>query len=89
MHFVSCLKSEHFYKLSNEISFYEPKFKRSNNKLNKLLFYLKLLLFIRNRVRQIDPERILVFGDWFCPITLLALYGTKYKVFISDRTIPN
>jgi glycosyltransferase involved in cell wall biosynthesis len=30
-----------------------------------------------------------VYGDWFSPITLLALYGIKLQVYISDRTIPN
>jgi GalNAc-alpha-(1->4)-GalNAc-alpha-(1->3)-diNAcBac-PP-undecaprenol alpha-1,4-N-acetyl-D-galactosaminyltransferase len=87
--YVSCLKSEPFYKLHESIKIIEPNFMRVGGFVNKSLFYPRLLLFIRKTVKENKPERVLVFGDWFCPITLLALYGTKVPVYISDRTIPN
>ncbi len=89
VHFITCLKDIHFYALPNEIELYEPTFKRTATKLNKLLFYPRLLRYIRETVTKINPDRVLVFGDWFSPITMLALLGTKYPVIISDRTIPN
>jgi GalNAc-alpha-(1->4)-GalNAc-alpha-(1->3)-diNAcBac-PP-undecaprenol alpha-1,4-N-acetyl-D-galactosaminyltransferase len=89
VHFITCLKDDHFYQLPNSIELYEPKFKRTASNLNKLLFYPRLLRYIRKTVNKFNPERVLVFGDWFSSVTLLALKGTKYPVYISDRTIPD
>ena len=87
--FVSCLAGGHFYQLDERITLIEPKFRRSASKLNKLVFYPRMLGFIRKEVRKINPDVVLAFGDWFSPLVLLALYGTKYPVFISDRTSPD
>ena len=87
--FVSCLKHNPFYKLDSNIKLIEPTFERSKGITDKILFYPRLLLFIRNEVKKNNPDRVLVFGDWFSPITLLALLGLKFPVYISDRTIPN
>lgn len=89
VHFITCLRDDHFYQLPNGIELYEPTFKRTASKMNKLLFYPRLISYIRKTVRRINPDRVLVFGDWFSPITLLALLGLKFPVYISDRTIPN
>lgn len=87
--YVSCLKSDPFYKLHKSIDVIEPNFKRSVGIFNKLTFYPRLILFIRKNVIQQNPNRVLVFGDFFSPVTLLALLSTKYPVYISDRTIPD
>ncbi len=89
IYFITCLKKPHFYTLKDEIKLFEPKFERSLSLTNKILFYPKLLFYIRKTVQKINPDRVLVFGDWFSPITLLALLGANYSVYISDRTIPN
>ena len=89
VHFIICLKDAHFYTLPQEIIVYEPVFKRNNSIINKFLFYPRLLFYLRKQIKKINPDRVLVFGDWFSPITLLALYGSKYPVYISDRTIPD
>lgn len=87
--FLPCLKHQAFYKLEAGVKLIEPSFERSNGIIDKLLFYPRLLLFIRREVKKNNPDRVLVFGDWFSPITLLALTGLKFPVYISDRTIPN
>jgi GalNAc-alpha-(1->4)-GalNAc-alpha-(1->3)-diNAcBac-PP-undecaprenol alpha-1,4-N-acetyl-D-galactosaminyltransferase len=89
VHFITCLKDDHFYQLPNGVELYEPTFKRTTSKVNKLFFYPRLLSYIRVTVKKINPDRVLVFGDWFSPVTLLALNGTNFPVYISDRTIPN
>ena len=89
VHFITCLRDDHFYQLPNGIELYEPTFKRTASKMNMLLFYPRLISYIRKTVKRINPDRVLVFGDWFSPITLLALKGTQYPIYISDRTIPN
>ncbi|MCF8427105.1 MAG: glycosyltransferase [Bacteroidia bacterium] len=89
VHFITCLKADHFFKLPNLIPITEPNFLRSNSFNNKISYYPKLIYFIRKEVMKINPDRVLVFGDLFCPIVLLALLNSKYQVYISDRTIPN
>ena len=89
VHFISCLKDNHFYILPEGVILYEPTFKRRVSRANKLLFYPRLLNYICTTVNKINPSKVLVFGDWFSPITLLALLGLKFPVYISDRTIPN
>lgn len=88
VYFITCLKDDHFYQLHEAVKFYEPNFKRTASKVNKLLFYPRLLGYIRKTVNTISPDRVLVFGDWFSSITLLALYRTNYPIYISDRTLP-
>ena len=87
--FLSCLKNHVFYELEKDIKSIEPNVERSHGITDKLSFYPRLLLFIRREVKKNNPDRVLVFGDWFSPITLLALIGLKFPVYISDRTIPN
>jgi GalNAc-alpha-(1->4)-GalNAc-alpha-(1->3)-diNAcBac-PP-undecaprenol alpha-1,4-N-acetyl-D-galactosaminyltransferase len=86
--YISCLKGEPFYYLDPRIKLIEPAFKRTGGLLNKLMFYPKLLLYLRKTTKKISPDRVLVYGDWFSPITLLALRKTSFPVYISDRTIP-
>jgi glycosyltransferase involved in cell wall biosynthesis len=87
--YISCLKGKPFYQLDSKIEVIEPSFKRSSSLLNKMLFYPRLLLFIRRSVKTNSPDRVVVFGDWFSPLSLLALLATNYQVYISDRTIPD
>lgn len=84
--YVSCLKSEPFYKLDAVIKVIEPNFKRSGGFVNKLFFYPKLIKYIRKQVKKEKPDRILSFGDMFNPLVLLASYDLKIPVYISDRT---
>ncbi len=89
IHFVICLNGNEFYKLDDQIRIYKTDFERDKSLFNNLLFYPRLLWYIRSKIKLIQPNRVLVYGDMFSPITLMALLGTNYKVFISDRTIPN
>lgn len=89
VYFISCLKGEHFYQLPKVVEIHEPRFYRTNSFLNKISFYPRLLNYLRKTVKTIHPDRVLVFGDWFSPLTLLALLGTAYPVYISDRTLPD
>lgn len=86
--YISCLKSDPFYFLDQRIKLIEPSFKRSGGMLNKLLFYPKLIFYLRRTAKKFSPDSVLVFGDWFSPITLLALKNTRFPIYISDRTIP-
>lgn len=87
--FISCLKGEHFYSLDTKIKLMEPNFAHKGGLISGITFYPRLMQFIRKQVKKTNPDVVLAFGDWFSPMVLLALYGTKYPVYISDRTSPN
>ena len=84
--FIACLPGNHFYELNEQIEFAEPK--KYNGFLGKILRYPRLLFFIRREVRKYKPETVMVFGDYFSPITVMALTGTGYPVFIADQMSP-
>jgi glycosyltransferase involved in cell wall biosynthesis len=87
--FVSCLNGQQFYSLNENIQLIEPDFEHKGGLISGLTFYPRLSLFIRQQVNKASPDVVLAFGDWFSPLVLLALYGTKYPVYISDRTSPD
>jgi glycosyltransferase involved in cell wall biosynthesis len=84
--YVSCLKSDPFYELDSKIKVIEPNFRRSEGIVNKIIFYSKLIFYIRSQIKNENPDRILSFGDFFNPIVLLAAFGLKIPIYISDRT---
>lgn len=84
--YVSCLKSEPFYTLNSKIKIVEPSFKRIGGLSNKLLFYPKLISYLRTQIKTHQPDRILSFGDFFNPLVLLAASDLKIPIYISDRT---
>lgn len=87
--FISCLRSDQpFFKLNETIQVVSPNFKRSGSIMNKITFYARLLLYIRKSISDFNPDRVLVYGDWFNPMVLLALIFKPYPVYISDRTSP-
>lgn len=77
MIYFSCLKCEPFYELNESIEVVEPNFVRADGLLNKIAFYPKLVLFIRKTVVSQNPDRVLVFGDWFRSI---RLYAFRYLI---------
>jgi len=87
--FISCLNKDKFYQLESGIDLIEPPFERTSRPINKVLYYVRLVFFLRRQVLKANPEAVLSFGEWFNPVVLLALYGTKFPVFISDRTSPD
>lgn len=87
--FICCLKSKHFYLLNDTIKIIEPNFERTNSKLNKILFYPRLIFYLRNSIKKTNPEVILSYGDIFNSFVLLSAINLKIPVFISDRTSPD
>jgi GalNAc-alpha-(1->4)-GalNAc-alpha-(1->3)-diNAcBac-PP-undecaprenol alpha-1,4-N-acetyl-D-galactosaminyltransferase len=81
--FLCLFKKEHFFKLDSNIRIIEPKgFNVST------LSILKSISWIRKEVKENQPDRVLVFNKLYGAITALALIGTKYKYFLSERSSP-
>lgn len=78
---------EIFYPVPEVVIIHKPAFKFSNSK--RKWHTVKTLLFLRKTVKEIQPDTILSFGELWNNLALMALYGLKYPVFISDRSRPD
>ena len=76
-------KAEHFYPLDDAISFYEPNYK-TNNKLA----VIKNILRYRKVCKEWMPDAILSYGQNCNILTMIANFGTGFRLFISDRGNP-
>ena len=83
VYFLSLFKKEAFFKLNEGIEIIEP---QGFNKTK--LSLLKSVLWVRKEVKRVNPEHILVFNKFYGAITALALLGTKYPYFLSERSSP-
>lgn len=79
-------ESEIFYSIPLVIRVHRPA-EKFNDKL-RLFSTLKRLLYLRRTIRGIDPDSVLSFGEYWNSFVLLAIYGLKYPVYISDRCSP-
>lgn len=78
---------EIFYKIPDTIKVHMPDFKFNNQK--RILSTIKSILFVRKRLRLINPDAVLSFGEYWNNFILLACVGLKIPVFVSDRNQPN
>lgn len=76
--------SKLFYNVDSKVNVHT----RNKSNENKLVKFLKTISFIRNSINEINPDAVLSFGTHWNNLVLLALMGTKHKVFISDRGSP-
>ena len=72
-------KNTIFYNLSNEIRVYN--LKEDKNLIKKLYWLRKLII-------EIKPYSVLSFGSMYNSFVMLALYGIKTKIYLSDRSNP-
>lgn len=86
VYFIICLKHDKFYTLDKNVKLIEPNFIRKKSKLDKLIFYPKILFFIRRSIKAITPDTVLTFGDGLNSRVILSSLGLKIPIYISDRT---
>lgn len=76
-----------FYSIPSSIIIHKPDFV-FNNKY-RAWFTLKTLLFLRRKVKSTGSEYILSFGEYWNNLVLIALFGLKLRIFVSDRCQPD
>lgn len=81
------IKPELFYSIPSNLIIHKPNFK-FNNKL-RFWFSVKTLFFIRKKIKSINPDSVLSFGELWNNFVLIALLGLKFPVFVSDRCQPD
>jgi len=79
-------KREVVYSLPTSVNVYKPPFPFSDAK--RTIDTMKTIRFLRKKVKEINPDRILSFGEYWNNLVLLSLYGLSFPVFISDRSEP-
>ncbi len=78
--------TEVFFDLHPSIKVIWPSIDRQ--KYHRLVYALKLLPYIRRGLRELNPDTVLSFGEWFNGYVLLATRFSGTPVFITDRMGP-
>jgi len=81
------ISREIFYHVPDSIKIHKPSFRFNNN--CRLIYTIITFLFVRKTVKKINPTSILSFGEYWNSFVLIALYGLRFPVFISDRCQPD
>jgi glycosyltransferase involved in cell wall biosynthesis len=74
------------YQLSENIKIHKPAFV-FNNKL-RTIHTIKTIHFIRWKVKAIEPDVVLSFGEIWNNLVLFSLLGVCYPVYVSERCKP-
>ncbi|SMO50369.1 GalNAc-alpha-(1-_4)-GalNAc-alpha-(1-_3)-diNAcBac-PP-undecaprenol alpha-1,4-N-acetyl-D-galactosaminyltransferase [Saccharicrinis carchari] len=81
------LNREIFYKIPDNVIVHKPKFSFNNKK--RLVSTLKTIVYLRKTILRIAPDSVLSFGEYWNNFVLLSMLGTKYPVYVSDRSQPD
>jgi len=81
------MKPDIFYPFPDNIIIHKPSFIFNNRK--RLWYSIKNLFFLRRKIKQIQPDSILSFGEYWNSFVLLALFGLEFPIYVSDRCQPD
>jgi GalNAc-alpha-(1->4)-GalNAc-alpha-(1->3)-diNAcBac-PP-undecaprenol alpha-1,4-N-acetyl-D-galactosaminyltransferase len=81
------IKRDIFYPLPHEVIVHQPSFLFNDNR--RMFSTIRTLFYVRREIKRIKPRTVLSFGEVWNNFILLALYGTKIPVVVSDRCQPN
>jgi len=76
-----------FFDIPNTITIHKPPFKFDNSK--RFFHTIKTMLFLRKEIKNINPDSILSFGEYWNNFVMLSLLGLKFPVYVSDHCQPN
>jgi GalNAc-alpha-(1->4)-GalNAc-alpha-(1->3)-diNAcBac-PP-undecaprenol alpha-1,4-N-acetyl-D-galactosaminyltransferase len=76
-----------FYPFPGDIIIYRPSFTFDDSR--RLLSTLKTLYYLRKKIKEIKPDAVLSFGEYWNNFVLMATLGLRYPVFVSDRSQPD
>lgn len=76
-----------FYDIPRNIIIHKPSFQYTNGQ--RVWFTLRTILYIRKELRQLRPDRILSFGNYWNSLVLLSTIGMRLIIYVSDRSKPD
>jgi GalNAc-alpha-(1->4)-GalNAc-alpha-(1->3)-diNAcBac-PP-undecaprenol alpha-1,4-N-acetyl-D-galactosaminyltransferase len=84
---ILLFKTDHFYTLNPLIRLIEPNLLREKH--NRYIYALRTIPYLRRSIKLVNPDTMISYGEWFNPFVILATYGLKYPLFITDRMNPD
>jgi GalNAc-alpha-(1->4)-GalNAc-alpha-(1->3)-diNAcBac-PP-undecaprenol alpha-1,4-N-acetyl-D-galactosaminyltransferase len=84
---LALFKSDHCITLNPNILFLEPDFDRKN--LNKYVYALRLIKFIRKNIIALKPDVIISHGEWENGYVTLVTRGLKIPLYLQNHMNPN
>lgn len=94
VHFITIFPFEKFFSLDDGIIFHQPELeftKKEKSNFKNLLYYVRMLSPIRgciaSKIKLINPDIVISYGDWFPHLLMLGL-NNKYPVVYSNRSNP-
>ncbi len=94
VHFVKIFPFDDFYQLDERVKLHNPPFsfsKKGDSPLKNIIYYFRVLSpiggYIKNLIKQIKPDTVLSYGDWFPHLIMLGLRN-KFPFYYSNRSNP-
>lgn len=81
------INREIFYSIPQNVVIHKPRFLFKNK--SRFISTLKTLIYLRKEIKNINPNTILSFGEYWNSFVLLALFGYKFPIYVSDRSQPD
>lgn len=76
-----------FYSIPPIVNIHKPNF-TFNNKW-RIWYSIRTLFFLRAKLKMLQPNTVLSFGEYWNSFVLLACYGLPFPVYVSDRNQPD
>lgn len=76
-----------FYAIPEKVTLHSPPFAFDDS--HRLRSTVKTLNYLRQKIKAINPDAVLSFGEYWNSFVLIATLGTGYPVFVSDRSQPD
>ena len=84
---ISLFQTSIDFDLHPSITVYFPGIDRS--KMNKFIYTIRMIPFIRGLIKHNKPDAVICFGDWFNAFAIVATRGLSSKMIITNRMGPN
>ncbi|PWN07803.1 glycosyltransferase [Rhodohalobacter mucosus] len=75
------------YDIPRAVNIHRPTFEFNNSR--RWIDTVRTMAFLRKKIKEIGPDRVLSFGEYWNSLVLLSTYGTGYPVYVSDRCKPD
>lgn len=82
--YLAIFRQEKFFTLNKDVLFDEP---LAGQNTNKLAIW-PTITRIRKKIKEYNPDGILVYNKFYAALVGLALWGTGYSYFLSERSSP-
>jgi glycosyltransferase involved in cell wall biosynthesis len=81
------IKRDIFYPLPDNVLLHKPSFAFDDT--HRFRSVIKTLYYLRKKIKEIKPDAVLSFGEYWNNFVLMASLGLGYPVFVSDRSQPD